>query len=62
MKQYDEAATLYEKGLNYEKAAQLYIQLKEFRKAEGLMKHITKTSILISLARYVFYYLNGFIG
>jgi len=51
MKQFDEAATLYEKGMNYEKAAQLYIQLKEFRKAEGLMKHITKTSILISLAR-----------
>jgi WD repeat-containing protein 19 len=51
MKQIDEAATLYEKGHNYEKAAQLYITLKEFRKAEALMKHITKTSILISLAK-----------
>lgn len=51
MKQFDEAATLYEKGQNYEKAAQLYIQLKEFKKAEALMKYITKTSILMSLAK-----------
>lgn len=51
MKQWSEAAKLYQKGDLIEKAASIYIQMKMFNQAAPLMDKITSPSILIMIAK-----------
>ena len=51
MKQWQEAAKLYQKGGLVEKAASIYIQMKMFSAAAPLMDQITSPSILIMVAK-----------
>lgn len=51
MKQWQEAAKLYQKGDLVEKAASIYIQIKMFSAAAPLMEKITSPSILIMVAK-----------
>lgn len=51
MKQWTEAAKLYQKGGLVEKAASIYIQMKMFSAAAPLMDQITSPSILIMIAK-----------
>jgi len=51
MKQWQEAAKLYQKGGLVEKAASIYIQIKMFSAAAPLMDQITSPSILIMVAK-----------
>ena len=51
MKQYLEAAQLYEKAENIEKAATLYLQLKMFKQAAPLMKKVKTKAILIKYGK-----------
>jgi len=51
MKHYSEAAQLYEKGGQPEKAASLYIQLKQWKQAAQLMDLITTPKLLIQLGK-----------
>jgi WD repeat-containing protein 19 len=51
MKQYLEAAQIYERADNFEKAATLYLQLKMFKQAAPLMKKIKTSSILIKFGK-----------
>lgn len=51
MKQWQEAAKLYQKGELIEKAASIYIQMKMFNQAAPLMDKITSPSILIMIAK-----------
>ena len=51
MKQFLEAAQIYERADNYEKAATLYLQLKMFKQAAPLMKKIKTSSILIKFGK-----------
>ena len=51
MKQWQEAAKLYQKGGLVEKAASIYIQIKMFQAAAPLMDQITSPSILIMVAK-----------
>mmetsp|Transcript_21815 Transcript_21815/g.33754 ORF Transcript_21815/g.33754 Transcript_21815/m.33754 type:complete len:263 (+) Transcript_21815:2171-2959(+) len=51
MKQWKEAAKLYQKGGLVEKAVSIYIQIKLFNEAAPLMEQITSPSILIMVAK-----------
>jgi WD repeat-containing protein 19 len=51
MKQWQEAAKLYQKGGLVEKAASIYIQIKMFQAAAPLMEQITSPSILMMVAK-----------
>ena len=51
MKQWQEAAKLYQQGELIEKAASIYIQMKMFSAAAPLMDKITSPSILIMVAK-----------
>jgi WD repeat-containing protein 19 len=51
MKHNEEAADLYERAGDYEKAANLYIATKNFKKAEGLIEKLNSPKILASLAK-----------
>jgi len=51
MKQWQEAAKLYQKGGLVEKAASIYIQIKMFAAAAPLMDQITSPAILIMIAK-----------
>ena len=51
MKQWQEAAKLYQKGGLVEKAASIYIQMKMFSAAAPLMDQTTSPSILIMVAK-----------
>ncbi|KRX03337.1 hypothetical protein PPERSA_05695 [Pseudocohnilembus persalinus] len=51
MKQYDEAAELYERAGMLEKAAVLYINQKEFKKASLLMNQIKSNKLLSTYAK-----------
>lgn len=51
MKQWQEAAKLYQKGGLVEKAVSIYIQIKMFNSAAPLMDQITSPSILIMVAK-----------
>jgi len=51
MKQWQEAAKLYQKGGLVEKAASIYIQIKMFSAAAPLMDQITSPSILVMVAK-----------
>lgn len=51
MKQWNEAAKLYQKGGLIEKAVSIYIQIKMFSAAEPLIGQITSPTILIMVAK-----------
>jgi WD repeat-containing protein 19 len=51
LKQYLEAAQLYEKAESFEKAASLYLNLKMFKQAAPLMKKIKSSAILVKYGR-----------
>jgi WD repeat-containing protein 19 len=51
LKQYLEAAQIYEKAENYEKAATLYLQLKMFKQAAPIMDKVTSKSIQIKYGK-----------
>jgi len=51
LKQYLEAAQLYEKAEAYEKAATLYLNLKMFKQAAPLMKRIKSSTILVKYGK-----------
>ena len=51
MKQWNEAAKLYQKGGLMEKAVSIYIQIKMFSAAEPLINQITSPTILIMVAK-----------
>ena len=51
MKQYDDAALLFERGQEFEKAASIYIATKNFRKAEPLMEKISSTKLHAQFAK-----------
>ena len=60
MKQYPEAATMYESALLYEKAAGIYIQLKNLSKATPLMRDVSSSSLIQLLKKYYCYILKLF--
>ena len=49
MKQLGEAATLYEQANYFDKAAYLYIKLKDWTKIGKLLPHISSPKIQVSL-------------
>jgi WD repeat-containing protein 19 len=51
LKQYLEAAQIYEKAENFEKAATLYLQLKMFKQAAPIMDKVTSKSIQIKYGK-----------
>jgi WD repeat-containing protein 19 len=51
MKQWQEAAKLYQKGGLMEKAVSIYIQIKNFKAAEPLISQIASPTILIMVAK-----------
>jgi WD repeat-containing protein 19 len=51
MKQWQEAAKLFQKGGLVEKAASIYIQIKMFSAAAPLIEQITSPTILIMVAK-----------
>lgn len=51
MKQWTEAAKIYQKGGLVEKAASIYIQIKMFSAAEPLLDQITSPAILVMVAK-----------
>ena len=51
MKQYLEAAQIYERAENFEKAVSLFLQLKMFKQAAPLMKKVKTSSILIKYGK-----------
>jgi len=51
MKHFSEAADLYHKAGQPEKAASLYIKLKRWREASDLMDRITTPKLLIQLGK-----------
>lgn len=54
MKQLSEAATLYEQANYFDKAAYLYIKLKDWTKIGKLLPHISSPKIRVNI--FVFYY------
>ncbi|XP_045429329.1 WD repeat-containing protein 19 isoform X2 [Pipistrellus kuhlii] len=51
MKQYSEAAQLYEKGLYYDKAASVYIRYKNWAKVGELLPHVSSPKIYLQYAK-----------
>uniref|UniRef100_A0A8C2H4P6 WD repeat domain 19 n=1 Tax=Cyprinus carpio TaxID=7962 RepID=A0A8C2H4P6_CYPCA len=51
MKQYSEAAQLYEKGQYYDKAASVYIRCKNWAKVGELLPHVTSPKIHLQYAK-----------
>ncbi|XP_046394611.1 WD repeat-containing protein 19 [Ischnura elegans] len=51
LKQYPDAAVLYETGEYYEKAASLYIKLKNWKKVGALLPNISRSKIHIQYAK-----------
>ncbi|KAK2489183.1 hypothetical protein MC885_016782, partial [Smutsia gigantea] len=51
MKQYSEAAQLYEKGLYYDKAASVYIRCKNWAKVGELLPHVSSPKIHLQYAK-----------
>lgn len=51
MKQWTEAATLYEQGGYYDKAASVYIRAKNWNKVGDLLSHVTSPKIHIQYAK-----------
>lgn len=51
LKQFLEAAQLYERAENYEKAATLYLQLKMFKQAAPIMGKVTTKAIQIKYGK-----------
>jgi len=51
MKQYDDAALLFERGHEFEKAASIYIATKNFSKAAPLMEKISSTKLHAQFAK-----------
>lgn len=51
IKQFPEAAALYEKAQMYEKAVTLYLQQRNFKQAAPLMKKIKTPEILIKYGK-----------
>lgn len=51
MKQFLEAAQIYEKAENFEKAAILYLQLKMFKQAAPIMKKVKTKAVLMKYAK-----------
>ncbi|XP_069781014.1 WD repeat-containing protein 19 isoform X4 [Narcine bancroftii] len=51
MKQFSEAAQLYEKGQYYEKAASVYIRCKNWAKVGELLPHVTSPKIHLQYAK-----------
>lgn len=51
MKQYLEAAQIYEKAENFEKAAILYLQLKMFKQAAPIMKKVKSKVVLMKYGK-----------
>lgn len=51
MKQFVEAAQIYERAELFEKAVSLYLQLKMFKQAAPLMKKIKSQAILIKYGK-----------
>ena len=51
MKQYPEAAQIYERAENFEKAAILYLHLKMFKQAAPIMKKVKSKTVLIKYAK-----------
>lgn len=49
----EEAAILYDRAEDFEKAASLYIATKNFHKAEDLVEKLQSPKILASLAKVV---------
>uniref|UniRef100_A0A8D0VZC8 WD repeat-containing protein 19 n=1 Tax=Sus scrofa TaxID=9823 RepID=A0A8D0VZC8_PIG len=51
MKQFSEAAQLYEKGLYYDKAASVYIRCKNWAKVGELLPHVSSPKIHLQFAK-----------
>ena len=51
MKQFLEAAQIYEKAEIFEKAATLYLQLKMFKQAAPIMKKVKSKAILVKYGK-----------
>lgn len=51
MKQFVEAAQLYEKAENFEKAAILYLQQKMFKQAAPIMKKVKSKIVLMKYGK-----------
>ena len=51
MKQFSDAAQLYQKAELYEKAASLLISIKDFTRVAPLMEHIQQPRLLLAYAK-----------
>ena len=51
IKQYVEAATLYERSGNFDKAAQVYIKAKNWSKVKDILHNVTSSKIFIQYAK-----------